>query len=63
MKKLILPIVGLLLLSACANGATVTKISADKAKEMMDLANKQLDLEKDLQKQKAETIDIAYVKV
>ena len=36
MKKLILPIVGLLLLSACANGATVTKINADKAKEMMD---------------------------
>lgn len=32
----------------------------NKAKEMMDLANKQLDLEKDLQKQKAETIDIAY---
>lgn len=32
----------------------------DKAKEMMDLANKQLGLEKDLQKQKAETIDIAY---
>ena len=36
MKKLILPIVGLLLLSACANGASVTKISANKAKEMMD---------------------------
>ena len=32
----------------------------DKAKEMMDLANKQLVLEKDLQKQKAETVDIAY---
>ena len=36
MKKLLIPIMGLLLLSACANGATVTKISAAKAKEMMD---------------------------
>lgn len=36
MKKMILPIVGLLLLSACANGASVTKISAAKAKEMME---------------------------
>lgn len=32
----------------------------EKAKEMLDLANKQLVLERDLQKQKAETVDIAY---
>jgi rhodanese-related sulfurtransferase len=36
MKKLLIPIMGLVLLSACANGASVTKISAAKAKEMMD---------------------------
>ena len=36
MKKILIPIMGLLLLSACANGASVTKISAAKAKEMMD---------------------------
>jgi rhodanese-related sulfurtransferase len=36
MKKLLIPIMGLILLSACANGASVTKISAAKAKEMME---------------------------
>lgn len=36
MKKILIPIMGLLLLSACATGASVSKISASKAKEMMD---------------------------
>ena len=36
MKKRIVTILGLLLLSACANGARVMKISAAEAKEMMD---------------------------
>ena len=33
----------------------------EKAKEMLDLANKQLGLEKDLQKQKAETVQLFFI--